>query len=167
MLSWASGSPNPNVGGAFTAFGEKYASYPSGGANGSGGPVSLADFLASNGVACVAPSLLQRAGIAIQGAIASKLGKTIGFGAGASASAGFGYGVGVTLGFTADCGLAGAAIDYGAGGGNGWGGGGDFSVGSSNNQTIFQGTATFPFGEKGFGHGLSQSWSSVTPICGG
>ena len=30
VLSWPSGSPNPNVGGAFTPFGEKYAIYPGG-----------------------------------------------------------------------------------------------------------------------------------------
>jgi hypothetical protein len=30
VLSWASGSPNPNYGGAFTPFGEKYAIYPGG-----------------------------------------------------------------------------------------------------------------------------------------
>jgi hypothetical protein len=30
VLSWPSGSPNPNAGGAFTPFGEKYATYPAG-----------------------------------------------------------------------------------------------------------------------------------------
>ncbi len=30
VLSWPGGTPNPNVGGAFTAFGEKYAIYPGG-----------------------------------------------------------------------------------------------------------------------------------------
>jgi RHS repeat-associated protein len=30
VLSWPGGTPNPNVGGAFTAFGEKYATYPGG-----------------------------------------------------------------------------------------------------------------------------------------
>jgi len=30
VLSWPSGSPNPNYGSAFTPFGEKYAIYPSG-----------------------------------------------------------------------------------------------------------------------------------------
>ena len=43
VLSWASGSPNPNVGGAFTPFGEKYAIYP-GGFNGSfAGMLGIAD----------------------------------------------------------------------------------------------------------------------------
>ncbi|MGH9436537.1 MAG: RHS repeat-associated core domain-containing protein [Terriglobia bacterium] len=156
---------------------------------------------------CVAPNLLQRAGIAVQGTIARFLNKTIGIGAGGSIGGGAIVGVSLSVSrqvvvapngqaafatslstFTghifnsvttpsyggyggiqfsiSNAGnvndLDGSALDYGFGGGRGWGGGLDLSTDLQTSQA----TLTLGGGFGGYGHGLTNVTTSITPICG-
>jgi hypothetical protein len=58
--------------------------------------------------------------------------------------------------------LGGSSLDYGFGGGAGWGGGIDFSTDLHTSQA----TVTLGGGFGGYGHGLTNITTSVTPICG-
>ncbi len=156
---------------------------------------------------CVAPNLLQRAGIAVQAGIARLFNKTIGVGAGGSIGAGNIVGVSLSVsrqvvvapngqaafatsvstftehifnsattpGYGGYGGiqfslsnarnvndLSGSALDYGFGGGSGWGGGIDFSTDLQTSQA----TVTLGGGFGGYGHGLTNVTTSITPICG-
>lgn len=57
--------------------------------------------------------------------------------------------------------LGGSAIDYGFGGGVGWGGGLDLSTDFQTSQA----TVTLGGGLGGYGHGLTNVTTSITPIC--
>jgi hypothetical protein len=64
--------------------------------------------------------------------------------------------------------LAGPGLDYGYGGGDILGGGIDFSGGSNDQGNfIWQYTVTGGAGFGSAGHGLQQTSTTVTPICGG
>jgi hypothetical protein len=58
--------------------------------------------------------------------------------------------------------LGGSALDYGFGGGSGWGGGIDFATDLQTSQA----TVTLGGGFGGYGHGLTNVTTSITPICG-
>jgi RHS repeat-associated protein len=63
--------------------------------------------------------------------------------------------------------VGGPFTDYGFGGGEGFGGGGDFAAGSNDaGNFIWQLTLTGGVGAGGTGHGLSNTNTSITPICG-